>query len=271
MFGSAMALSGCRLLMEEPARDRVFLKVRVFGLIPRRLAHRGSEWELQWSRCMKGPLVVAVLALSAATAACGGITNVMPTSPSATVSTNLALAPSPAPAPIPAPVTARQVITGTVRPVADGGPRCYFGLYACETYNFSLSHDGGVEVGLTWTGNERALMVQLYRADVGLLHEDLARRGAAPTITFSRPDLAAMDYQLRVVSMETGNAVPFTLTFRSLASCFFPSPCRWLAGFSTSARAFMPLLIGAPGGSPSWVVLPWTFGLVSTIALVPPV
>src|SRR4051794_5629548 len=122
--------------------------------------------ELQRLSPMKGPLVVVALALSVATAACGGITNAMPTSPSATFSTNLALSPSPSPAPAPAPTPAAggasQVITGTVRPIADGGPRCYFGLYACETYNFSLTHDGGVDVALTWTGNERALMVQLY-------------------------------------------------------------------------------------------------------------
>ncbi len=134
----------------------------------------------------------------------------MPTSPSATFSTTRALAPEPTPAPAPG---TRQVVSGTVKPVADGGPRCYFGLYACETYNFSLPNDGGVEVALTWNGNERALMIQLYRADLGLLHEDLARRGTTPTISFSRPDLAAMDYQLRVVSLETGNAVPFTLTY----------------------------------------------------------
>ena len=64
-------------------------------------------------------------------------------------------------------------------------------------------------------------------------------------------------------------AAPCMHTFRSLASCSSLSPPRWLAGSSTSARAFMPHSTGALGGSPRLVVLLRTFGLVSTIALVP--
>jgi hypothetical protein len=161
---------------------------------------------------MKGSLVlvlVLVLALSVLTTACGSIDDLVPTGPSSTLVNKLALAPEPAPGTA---GTVQQIFNGTVRPVADGGPRCYFALYSCETYDFALNNSGGIDVTLSWQGNERALMVQLYRADVGLIHEDLARRGAAPTISFNRPDLAAMNYQLRVVSMETGNAIPFTLT-----------------------------------------------------------
>jgi hypothetical protein len=155
---------------------------------------------------MKGSLVV-VLALSLLAGACGSIDDLAPTGPSSNLVTGLVLAPEPGPA-----GPTQQVFTGTVKPVAEGGPRCYFAMYSCDTYNFTLNNAGGVDVTLSWQGNERALMVQLYREDVGLIHEDLARRGAAPTISFERPDLAAMNYQLRVVSMETGSAVPYTLT-----------------------------------------------------------
>jgi hypothetical protein len=68
-------------------------------------------------------------------------------------------------------------------------------------------------VTVEWQGGARDLMIQLYRADIGIVHEDLAPRGSAPRITFRRPDLAAMDYQLRVVSMQKDAAVPFTLTY----------------------------------------------------------
>jgi hypothetical protein len=84
-------------------------------------------------------------------------------------------------------------------------------------YPFTLTQDGGVDVTLTWQGNERALMIQLYRAGAGLVHEDLAPRGSEPRISFRRTDLEAMDYELRVVNIDNaGTTIPFTLTFTRL-------------------------------------------------------
>jgi hypothetical protein len=75
-----------------------------------------------------------------------------------------------------------------------------------------MLHDGAVEVTLAWEGGERAMLIQLYRAGAGLVHEDVAPRGGAPRITFRRVDITAMDYELRVVNMEPGTSRPFTLT-----------------------------------------------------------
>ena len=76
-----------------------------------------------------------------------------------------------------------------------------------------MAGEGGVDVTLAWEGGPRDLMIQLYRADVGLIHEDLAPRGGSSRITFRRPDLAPMDYQLRVVSMQKDVAISFMLTY----------------------------------------------------------
>lgn len=142
------------------------------------------------------------------------MTGMMPTGPSASLSSTSRSLTSPTPVAddVPTPPAA-QVITGTVDPLAAGGPRCYLGLYSCEVYNFSLASSGGVDVALAWEGGDRDMLVQLYRADVGLIHEDVAPRGGASRITFRRPDLTAMDYQLRVVSLQKDAAIPFTLTY----------------------------------------------------------
>lgn len=140
------------------------------------------------------------------------MTGMMPTGPSASLSASqsVSLSPMPPSAPTgPAP----QVISGTVDPLAAGSPRCYLGLYSCEVINFSLASSGGVDVTLAWEGGNRDMMVQLYRADVGLIHEDIAPRSGTSRITFRRPDLSAMDYQLRVVSLQKDAAIPFTLTY----------------------------------------------------------
>ena len=95
---------------------------------------------------MKGSLVV-VLALSLLAGACGSIDNLAPTGPSSALVNQLALAPDPAAGRTGA---VRQVYTGAVRPIADGGPRCYFALYSCDTYDFTLKNPGGLDVTLSW-------------------------------------------------------------------------------------------------------------------------
>jgi hypothetical protein len=108
------------------------------------------------------------------------------------------------------------VITGVVGVGASGAQSCYFGR-PCEIYGFTLAQDGGVDVTLTWEGHERALMIQLYRAGAGVVHEDLAPRGSAPRISFRRTDLKATDYEFRVVNMDNaGTMIPFTLSFNLL-------------------------------------------------------
>jgi hypothetical protein len=84
--------------------------------------------------------------------------------------------------------------------------------YACERYRFALQKPGAVEVTLSWEGGARAMLIQLYVAGAGLIHEDLAPRDGSPTIAFRRVDLPAIDYELRVVNMEPNATHPFTLT-----------------------------------------------------------
>jgi hypothetical protein len=75
-----------------------------------------------------------------------------------------------------------------------------------------MDRNGAVEVTLTWEGGERAMLIQLYRAGAGLVHEDLAPRGGPPTIAFRRTDITAADYELRVVNMEPATTHAFNLT-----------------------------------------------------------
>ena len=169
---------------------------------------------------VREPKVAAIILSLLSTVGCSGMTGLMPTGPSASqsafqtmsfqASSPATLAPLPPNAPAP---LAPNVIAGTVNPVAAGGPVCYFGMYSCQVYAFSLASDGGVDVTLAWQGSSRDLMVQLYRADLGLVHEDLAPRNGASRITFRRPDLGAMDYELRVISLQRETAIPFTLEF----------------------------------------------------------
>ena len=162
------------------------------------------------SRGVREPTVVAIILSFLSTVGCSGMTAMVPTGPSVSLSASQSVASLP-PQAVSGPTP--QVITGTVNPLAAGGPRCYLGLYSCEVYSFSLASSGGVDVTLAWEGGDRDLMVQLYRADVGHVHEDLAPRSGASRITFRRPDLAPMDYELRVVSLQRETAIPFTLTY----------------------------------------------------------
>jgi hypothetical protein len=109
-------------------------------------------------------------------------------------------------------VPSQQVITGTVGPLANYSGPCYVERYACEKYRFALQKEGAVEVTLSWQGGARAMLIQLYRAGAGLIHEDLAPRDGSPTIAFRRVNLPAIEYELRVVNMEPNAAHPFTLT-----------------------------------------------------------
>jgi hypothetical protein len=167
-----------------------------------------------------------VVALSLLFTACGGLTTRSPTAPSPMLSTPAAsqpaIAPSTGTAPAPAHtigpdvpsglVPSEQVITGAVGPLVNYPSACYVERYACEKYRFALQHEGAVEVTLSWNGGARAMLIQLYRAGAGLIHEDLAPRDGAPTIAFRRISLPAIEYELRVVNMEPAVAHPFTLT-----------------------------------------------------------
>jgi hypothetical protein len=108
-------------------------------------------------------------------------------------------------------VATHQTFTGSIGPVGPDVQPCYLERYPCERYRFTMQRDGAVEVTLTWQGNERAMRIQLYRAGAGLVHEDLAPRGGPPQISFRRTDISAMDYELRVISMEPDTIHPFNL------------------------------------------------------------
>jgi len=166
----------------------------------------------------------SVLALALLTTACSGLT-ALPSSPSSVVFPQNASISSPAaatstPAPthaigpdVPAGLTpSMRTITGSVGPLASYPGPCYVGLYACEKYGFTLQRQGAVEVTLSWQGGSRAMLIQLYRAGAGLVHEDVAPRDGAPTITFRRTALEPMDYELRVVNWEPDVAHAFTMT-----------------------------------------------------------
>jgi hypothetical protein len=166
---------------------------------------------------------LVVVSLSLLATACGGLTTLSPTAPSPMLSTPAASSqPSVASAPAPAHaigpevpsglVPSQQVITGTVGPLANYSGPCYVERYACEKYRFALQKEGAVEVTLSWQGGARAMLIQLYQAGAGLIHEDLAPRDGSPTIAFRRVNLPAIEYELRVVNMEPNAAHPFTLT-----------------------------------------------------------
>jgi hypothetical protein len=176
---------------------------------------------LQCSAAMTEPRV-AVAGLSLLLTACGGFTSVSPTTPSATISSQISVtttSPGTAPTPthavgpdVPAGlVPSQQTIAAAVGPLANYPAPCYVERYACERYHFTMEHDGAAEVTLSWQGGARAMLIQLYLAGAGLVHEDVAPRDGAPTITFRRT-LPALDYELRVVNMEPDVTHPFTLT-----------------------------------------------------------
>jgi hypothetical protein len=160
--------------------------------------------------------LVLICSLPLLFASCGGVTNVLPTSPSQSFalpisSTGTPSAPAPSPVP-PATVPAAQTINGIVRPVNGSVTPCWADRFPCETYDFTLSKAGAIEVTLAWDGQPRALMVQLYWAGEGLAHEDIAPRTGPSRISFRRPLMEAANYRLRVVSLEPESAIPFTLS-----------------------------------------------------------
>jgi len=170
---------------------------------------------------MNEPRVVAIALSLFFTAACGGFTTIAPTAPSAapSLSSVTTVSPTPTPSPThavgpdvpPGLAASQQVIGGSVGPLGNGVPACYLERYACERLRFTMHQDGAVEVTLSWQGDATAMRIQLYRAGAGLVHEDLVRSGA-PTITFRRTDITAMEYELRIVNMEPSAAHAFNLT-----------------------------------------------------------
>jgi hypothetical protein len=166
---------------------------------------------------------MVVLALPLLLTACGGLTALSPTAPSAAVLPQAPIASMPTgSAPPPAHtvgpevpsglIPTTHVITGSVGPLASYPAPCYVGLYACEKYRFTLERQGAVEVTLSWQGGPRAMLIQLYRVGAGLVHEDVAPRDGAPAITFRRVGLEPMDYELRVVNWEPEATHAFTVT-----------------------------------------------------------
>jgi len=107
---------------------------------------------------------------------------------------------------------AAQTITGVVGSLQAGDVPCWANRYPCEVYDFMLTQAGPIEVTLTWEGQARALMTQLYWAGEGLAHEDVAPRTGPPRINFRRPMMEATYYRVRVVSLEPDQAIPFSLT-----------------------------------------------------------
>ena len=105
-----------------------------------------------------------------------------------------------------------RVLSGAVGPLADGTLPCFADRYPCEIYDFSLEREGPIAVTLTWDGAPRALMVQLYWAGEGLAHEDVAPRTGPSLISFTRPRMEPFNYRLRVVSLEPGSTIPYSLT-----------------------------------------------------------
>ena len=161
--------------------------------------------------------VVLIAISSLFVVSCGGMAALSPTAPSTTFGQALTTTASPAPAPVPAPAPAAgapttQTMSGVVPPLRDGVAPCWADRYPCEVYDFTLSQAGAIEVTLTWEGQPRALMVQLYWAGEGLAHEDIAPRTGPSRINFRRPLMEAANYRLRVVSLEPDSTIPFSLT-----------------------------------------------------------
>lgn len=149
------------------------------------------------------------------TISCGGLTTLSPTAPSAALSQSIATAavpPAPAPSPDAAPVPTSRTVNGVVGSVNSGAAPCWADRYPCQTYDFTLSQPGAIDVTVTWNGEPRALKVQLYWAGEGLAHEDLAPRTGPSRISFRRPTMEAANYRLRVVSLEPDLTIPFSLT-----------------------------------------------------------
>jgi hypothetical protein len=151
-------------------------------------------------------LAVATLPL-VFVASCGGTTLMTPTTPSAPAA--MASAVSEGPSLLPG-----REMHGVLGPFPDTAPRCFADLFPCETFDFSLDAEGPIEVALAWEGSSRAVFVQLYWEGRWLAHEDVAPAGGPPQIVFLRTSMEANRYQLRLVSREPAQAIPFTLVLK---------------------------------------------------------
>jgi hypothetical protein len=136
------------------------------------------------------------------------MTALQPTAASAT------LPPGPTTAASPVVSHPGREIQGVLGPFDAGAQTCFADLFPCQTFDFSLSQEGPIEVTLTWQGNARALFVQLYWQGRWLAHEDVAPREGPSQISFTRPRMEATDYQIRIVTREPGQAIPFRLLVR---------------------------------------------------------
>ena len=145
------------------------------------------------------------------TLSCGGISALSPVSPSAAVAQGVTGAAPAAPTPRSGvPIT--RAISGVVGPLRDGATPCWADRYPCQVYDFALAEPGPIDVTLSWEGQPRDLMVQLYWAGEGLAHEDVAPRTGPSSISFRRPMMEAASYRLRVVSLDPTATIPFALT-----------------------------------------------------------
>jgi len=99
------------------------------------------------------------------------------------------------PTAVAAPVVSRpgREMQGVLGPFGAGAQTCFADLFPCQTFDFSLSQEGPIEVTLTWQGNARALFVQLYWQGRWLAHEDVAPREGPSEISFIRPRMEATD------------------------------------------------------------------------------
>ena len=99
--------------------------------------------------------ITAVLLVFAVS--CSGMTALQPTAASA-------LPPGPTTAAAPVVSHPGREIQGVLGPFDAGAQTCFADLFPCQTFDFSLSQEGPIEVTLTWQGNARALFVQLHLA-----------------------------------------------------------------------------------------------------------
>ncbi|HEY5617566.1 MAG TPA: hypothetical protein VIK60_06440 [Vicinamibacterales bacterium] len=152
-----------------------------------------------------GRLAATALSLALATS-CGGMTDLTPTAASERPPASpFSLTDAPVSSPH------GRELEGTIGPFDAGTLPCFANLFPCETLDFTLPHEGPIEVTLTWEGHARALFVQLYWEGRWLAHEDVAPRGGPSQISFLRPKMEANDYQLRIVTREPALAIPFRL------------------------------------------------------------
>jgi hypothetical protein len=114
----------------------------------------------------------------------------------------------------PVPPQPGREIQGVLGPFDAEAQTCFADLFPCQTFDFTLSQQGPIEVTLAWQGPPRAVFVQLYWQGRWLAHEDVAPREGPSQISFVRPHMEATDYQIRIVTREPGLAIPFRLLVR---------------------------------------------------------